>query len=991
MVLQIEHGHWAYDYVATVSGSPGGASCTPDCSETIAITSASTVLRAIGNALFSPATVTADLTLTGNSQTDYLIGQAGFVDSTGTGGSGSLTFSWRFTGWPNNDPDHHAGSVGDEICDPVTTATGAASCTMAPQFLKPHDVGTWTIELTVTDGTITASDSLEIQVKGFEYDEKRPGNTEALSNVNPINTWNGDNDYGIRPDDWNVPALLEYTQFAGVTYQDDETGIYAGEDHYMQPQLARIFERLAELTTAEGLDLMVNDAWDGDGAGHSPTSRHYEGRALDLDLPAEPNAHNDQAQLGRLAYLVEKVFAEFGLTEPDGNNDQHGWFVWHERNHVHVSLNGPQAQPWEWGYQCDPGPGPRVRACLDHQWAATYDLAGAAVGSMITRRNSAQGIDTNTFYANAGAPSGGIDCDTMASVLNEFYAQNSPYACVKESSRERAMRTVAFWLDWTNDNLGASLPAAVPLQPDHPNYDYRNWVAVEGAIAMQDPSAPGNGSREDPTGGAYRVGGFFVDDPGILDADSAKRFHLDRLVEHQLVVIQSLEIMFQPTFDGDFEVLVPACAEDGSSAAKRSANALAAIAAGCGTAPTVYIESPTDVVVAGESQTVVVRAPLGATNVRLAVDDASQPQESYDNLSTWKFRWVVPAAVGAQYELKAFAMIDGTEKVSDAVIVTSIEGTSGEEIQVTIIHPEANTDAELNKSITVKVQVSAPASAQIERVELRVNSGQPQTRTSEPWEFNLTPTTLGANFLDAVVFHDGGIEGPKHSITVYAEDKIEPAIVSPASGSKITWNRLVRILAIAPPDAPSLDIELSGNGFVIGTLPGINVYSSLDEVVWEFDWWPQGTVGDYQLQLVESFNPDQKLGDPIILTVTVEFDQTEPTVIFLQPENGQVVRGRYPVLVKATDNHAIESIQLVVTNTDRSQLVRSPTDRIHPLRSDVLPVRLEPGRRWQLPAGSGGDGYLRQCRYDDCQCGSAARRQRRGAQYRAGEHPRHHC
>ena len=92
------------------------------------------------------------------------------------------------------------------------------------------------------------------------------------------------------------------------------------DDRTMTPRLSEKVNRLAELVQAEfpTIKLRITEAWDDSGI-HAPTSRHLEGRAVDMTA-----SDRDGRKLGRLGGLA----VEAGFD----------WVFFEDSLHVHASV-----------------------------------------------------------------------------------------------------------------------------------------------------------------------------------------------------------------------------------------------------------------------------------------------------------------------------------------------------------------------------------------------------------------------------------------------------------------------------------------------------------------------------------------------------------------------------------------------------------------------------------------------------------------------------
>jgi hypothetical protein len=116
------------------------------------------------------------------------------------------------------------------------------------------------------------------------------------------------------------PAFLQLTRNANpkIIFKSEEAN--KDDDRMMTPRLNEKVNKLADLVEAAvpTLKLRITEAWD-DSKTHAPTSRHLEGRAVDITM-----SDRDPAKLGLLAGLA--VDAGFD------------WVFFEDALHVHASV-----------------------------------------------------------------------------------------------------------------------------------------------------------------------------------------------------------------------------------------------------------------------------------------------------------------------------------------------------------------------------------------------------------------------------------------------------------------------------------------------------------------------------------------------------------------------------------------------------------------------------------------------------------------------------
>jgi hypothetical protein len=104
-----------------------------------------------------------------------------------------------------------------------------------------------------------------------------------------------------------------------IVFKNEEDN---GDDRLMTKKLNDKVNALAALVKMEfpGLKLRITEAWDDGTSGHAKTSRHLEGRAVDITT-----SDRDPKKLGRLAGLAVEAGFE--------------WVFFEDKLHVHASVS----------------------------------------------------------------------------------------------------------------------------------------------------------------------------------------------------------------------------------------------------------------------------------------------------------------------------------------------------------------------------------------------------------------------------------------------------------------------------------------------------------------------------------------------------------------------------------------------------------------------------------------------------------------------------
>lgn len=197
----------------------------------------------------------------------------------------------------------------------------------------------------------------------------------------------------------------------------------SNENVMMSPEVREALDVLSGLVAARfggKRRLWLNAAVDSTGYWHETQSRHYSGRAVDLDLCVVSNSgacntkvDNKSDDLGTLADLAFHAFTQVGRNSlmPDNVTV----FVHREADHVHAELTSRCPDPWSvWDDQAQRCRRPKVTATLNGEGASAGTVSSTLdgnPGNLICMPTS----NPAEFECNE-APDGGLELALTATV-----------------------------------------------------------------------------------------------------------------------------------------------------------------------------------------------------------------------------------------------------------------------------------------------------------------------------------------------------------------------------------------------------------------------------------------------------------------------------------------------------------------------------------------------------------------------------------------------
>jgi hypothetical protein len=221
---------------------------------------------------------------------------------------------------------------------------------------------------------------------------------------------------------------------------------------------------------------------------------------------------------------------------------------------------------------------------------------------------------------------------------------------------------------------------------------------------------------------------------------------------------------------------------------------------------------------------------------------------------------------------------------------------------IEITNPTNNAEV----SGTISIDVNATDDREIQSVELYVDGALIDTDTSEPYSvsYDTLQLTEGVHSIKAVAADTAG-NLAENVITITLTDQVPPtvSIISPVNNTEVIGT--ISILVDATDNAAVESVELYIDDTFIGSDTSEPYSVSYDTL--------SVTEGIHSIKAVAVDTAGNLAED--VITITVLTDQTAPIVSLNSPTNNEEVSGTISILVDATDNAAVESVQFYIDDT----------------------------------------------------------------------------
>ncbi len=394
------------------------------------------------------------------------------------------------------------------------------------------------------------------------------------------------------------------------------------------------------------------------------------------------------------------------------------------------------------------------------------------------------------------------------------------------------------------------------------------------------------------------------------DDDKVEKIWLyidDQMVASQNGREATFQIDVSPYADDQVH-LIQAAAQDKSSNRGFSAQVLVTISDSQDLVPpTISIVNP----LAGQQVQDTVKVLASADDDRVVQNVAffvNGDSVFNDNIYPYEYDWITTnLADSTSHSIfaKAFDQA-GNWALSIPITVTVFPRGDRTPPVLTLLHPAAGTVL----SGIVDVNIDASDNIGVTLIEFYVNGELVDNDSIAPWGFAWNTSTLpiGTHSLYVKGFDAAGNVGtiPSTTFTIADNPDVTAPILTllfPAAGSQLTGN--VDIVVDAIDDVGVTQVEFYIDGNLVSTNPS---------APWEYTWNTTGYSSGTHVLFVKGYDAAGNIGTipSTDFEILDQSDTTPPTLTLLYPAAGSTIQGIVNVVVDATDNVGVDSVQFFI-------------------------------------------------------------------------------
>ena len=227
----------------------------------------------------------------------------------------------------------------------------------------------------------------------------------------------------------------------------------------------------------------------------------------------------------------------------------------------------------------------------------------------------------------------------------------------------------------------------------------------------------------------------------------------------------------------------------------------------------------------------------------------------------------------------------------------------------------------------ITIQVDAFDNEKVEKVELVIDGTNPQSDYTSPYEFSWNTTTADVeedanHFIAATVVDTSGNTTNLMPVTVFVDneenivtDITPPSVVitSPASNQIVSGNVVINVAAFDNVSIEKIEFYLNGE-----------LYLTDSNFPYEANWNTinEGTSEGEHIWFVKAYDTSGLINQSESVMVIVDnIDEVSPSGYIAQPYAGQVINGQVEILIYATDNIGVSSVNVFINGENDSTFV----------------------------------------------------------------------